>query len=222
MLDTVVFVDAKAVDFFTNEMVLVKINADIDSVTARGFHVMGYPTAVLIGADGEEIDRLIGFAETDEYLGTLRDYSNGIGTLADQLRTYEASPERGLAFEIADKYKYRGDSEPAMAWYEKVIEMGAPTDSLSGESRLAIADTHRRNKDYDLARSSFEQMMTDFAGLEMAVTAAIYVGVTLRQKGDTTAAIVAFQSFVEQYPDGDATEYAKSQIETLKGEGKEE
>jgi len=213
-----VLTDQKAIDYFTNSMVLAKFNAEIDTTVAQRYHVSAYPTAVLVDKNGEEIDRIVGYLETDEFLKTLDDYQNGIGTLADLLNRAQAETDRSLYFEIADKYKYRGAPEQAREWYDKVVAAGEPTDSLSGEARMALADMERRAKNYDKALDDFKAIMTDFAGMQAGTDAEIWRAIVYRQKGDTTDAISVFEQYIDNHPESEDVEYARSQIAKLKGD----
>ncbi len=209
--------DQKVIDYFSNHMVLAKLNAEQDTLAAEEYHVMAYPMLVMINPDGTEVDRIVGYLPPDEFLETLDNYQQGIGTLADLLKQAESSEDRGMYFEIADKYKYSGRSDQAIDWYEKVIDMGDPTDSLAGESRMAMADMLRRAKDYTAAINSFDQIMKDFQGTVFAQDAEIWKAIVYKQKGDTTAAILGFQEYVDHYPESEDAEYAKEQIEKLQG-----
>lgn len=209
-------VDSSVIDFFKNEMVLVKVNADVDSMLAREYHVSGYPTVVLTNKDGVEIDRIVGFLPSVEFLKTLRDYEKGIGTLDDLVRRADTLTDRLLFFQIANKYKYRDRSEEAQVWYQRVIDEGEPTDSLSGESHMALADMMRRAKDYDRALVAFGEIKQKFVGSMFAEGADIYTAIVYKQKGDTAQAIAAFENFIKWYPESEDVEYAAKQIEKLK------
>jgi thioredoxin-like negative regulator of GroEL len=216
MLDTVVFVDPAVKEFFTNDMVLVKVNAEKDSLLARRFHISGYPTAVLVKNDGSEVDRIVGYAPPAEYLKTIQDYQQGIGTLDDLLGQAEASVDRELYYKIAEKYKYRGGDNDAVAWYSKVVEAGEPTDSLSGEARMSLADMQRRSKEYEQSLAAFADIKKDFGTGKFAEAAQIWSAIVYRMMGDTAASISAFEAFVGEYPESDDIGYAKAQIEKLK------
>jgi tetratricopeptide (TPR) repeat protein len=203
-------------------MILAKINGTVDSVLRKQHAVSAYPTLVMLEPDGEEVDRIVGYLPADAFLKKLRDYRNGIGTLADLLEKAKTNQARTLAFEIADKYKYRGKEEEATAWYQKVIDRGEPTDSLSGEGRMAVADMYRRDKDYDRAVSAFSDIMKDLAGSRFAEDAEVWRAIVYKQKGDTATAIAAFEDFLKHYSESDATEYVQGQISKLKGEQEEE
>lgn len=210
------FVDSSVIDYFTNEMVLAKVNGDKDTVIARQYKVSGFPTAVMLTADGKEVDRIVGYAPPQEYLQMVKDYRNGIGTLDDLLAKAQDSVDRTLYYNIADKYKYRGAPEDAKSWYQKVIDAGQPADSMSGEARFSLADMKRRAKDWDATLADFQSIMTDFQGKPFAESAEIWIAIVHRQKGDTATAITAFEKFLEHYPNSEDAEYAKGQIEKLK------
>lgn len=211
-----------AIEFLTNEMLFAKINAEEDTLIAQKYNAKAYPTFILADSDGNEIDRIVGYMPTQEFIKTMRDYTNGIGTLDDLLAQAEKGADRSLYFEIADKYKYRGDGDDALNWYEKIIAEGSPTDSLSGESRMALADMYRRDKDYDKALKAYQAVADDFKGTSFEEGADVYVAYTTMTKGDTTAAIASFESFIKKYPDSEENEWAEKQIKKLNGEEESE
>ena len=199
-------------------MILAKFNAEIDTSVAQQYHVSAYPTVVMIDKNGDEVDRIVGYLETDEFLKTLNDYQRGIGTLPDLLNRAQTETDRSLYFEIADKYKYRGAPEQAEEWYGKVVAAGEPTDSLSGEARMALADMERRAKNYDKALDDFKAIMTDFSGKQPATDAEIWMAIVYRLKGDTAAAISGFEQYIADHPESEDTGYARSQIAKLTGD----
>ncbi|UCC44248.1 MAG: tetratricopeptide repeat protein [Candidatus Zixiibacteriota bacterium] len=216
MLDTVVFVDSSVIDFFLNDAVLAKVHAEEDTVSTQSLKISAYPTAVLIGSDGVEIDRVIGYEPPEEYLKKLKDYLAGIGTLDDLLARAETDSSRDLYFEIADKYKYRSGLEGALSWYHKVIEAGEPLDSMSGESRIAIADMYRRAKDWEKTIDEFKAIEKDFEGTGFGMDAVIYQAISYRRMGDTAMAIATFEDYIERFPDSEDVDYATRQVDKLK------
>jgi thioredoxin-like negative regulator of GroEL len=216
VIDTAVYEHESGIDFFTNRMILAKVNAEVDTVAAEKYAVSAYPTIVLVDAEGNEVDRLIGFAPVEEFVQTLEDYTKGIGTLDDLLAQAETSADRDLYYRIADKYKYRGMPEPAETWYQKVIDNGDAIDSLSGESRIAIADMYRRAKDYGRAIETLKRVEKDFGDSSHGQDAIIWQGIVYKQAGDTADAIARFEAFAARYPDSEDVEYALGQIQQLK------
>ena len=216
VMDTGVFAKPQAIDFFKNDMVLAKIDAEKDTVVAQKYSVSGYPTSVLMDKNGNEIDRILGYYPADEYIQMLKDYSHGIGTLEDLLSKAEENKDRSLFLEIAEKYKYSGRPAKAENWYGRVIEAGEPHDSLSGTCRIAIADMYRRAKEYDRSLAAFNQIAEEFKTGMFAEQAEIYRGIVLSAKGDTAEAIAAFEEFTVDFPESEDVEYANDQIDKLK------
>jgi len=213
-----VFVDEKVIEFFNSEMVLAKFNADEDTTLARSYHVSAFPTMVMVDKEGNEIDRVVGFLDAEKLIKKLRDYAQGIGTLDDKLSQAKgiADSLRQMGFEIADKYKYRGLKDEAMDWFERIIDLGDPVDSLSGEARMAIADMYRRDKDYMKTLVAFASVMQDFNGKPVAMDAEIWTAIVHRQRGDTATAIGAFEDYIKHYPESEDVKYAQNQIKKLK------
>lgn len=222
MLDTVVFVDPKAIDYFTNDVILVKINADSNTAIKEDFHVYGLPTVVLIDKAGHEVDRIIGFAPTDEFVGTLKDYSNGIGTLAALLDSSQSDSSRELAFDIAEKYKWKGEFDDAAAWYDRVTADGMDIDSLAGEARSAEADMYRRGDMYEKALETYLAVTEDFSESEVGAWGEYWVARCYLSLNDTTNAIKHFQIAADQYADYEVAEYAQGRIDKLTGVEAEE
>ena len=212
------FVNEKVMEFFDNEMILAKFNAEVDTVLARAYHVSAFPTMVMVDKEGNEIDRVVGFRDAEKLIKTLRDYAQGIGTLDDLLGKAGnvADSLRKMGFDIADKYKYRGNKDEAKAWFEKIIQLGVPVDSLSGEARMALADMYRRDKDYMMALVAFASVMQDFEGQPFAMDAEIWTAIVYRQRGDTATAIGAFEDYIKHFPESEDVDYARKQIERLK------
>jgi tetratricopeptide (TPR) repeat protein len=213
-----VLIDPKAIDFFTNEMILVQINAEVDTAIKEKYNVMGYPTFILVDKDGKEVDRLAGYQEATQYVETFRNYSKGIGTLDAYLKEAAKSKTRKLSYDIADKYKWRGNETDARKWYADVLSMGDAKDSIAGETRLALADMTSRKKNYAIAIGEYNSIAKDFAGTMFAESADIWVPITYRKMGDTAMAITAFEGFIKKYPTSEDVEYAQKQIAKLKGE----
>lgn len=215
MIDTVVLKDSAAIEFFNNEMALVRVNAEVDTVLADEYHISGYPTLVMLGADGKEIDRLIGYIPPEPFIQKFRDYANGIGTLDALLDQATTKVDRALFMEIGMKYKYRSDADNATYWYTKALEEGEALDSLSGECRVALADMHRRSGDNDQALAAYATIAKDFKDLHAGTQAEIWIAIIYSKTGETDKAIAQFERFIKDYPDHEDAEYCKSKIAKL-------
>lgn len=214
-MDTVVFVDSTVIQHFSKQMVLVKINAEVDTLAAQKYGVMGYPTIIVADATGKEFDRIIGYLPPAEFLTTVSDYQHGNGTLPTLLTRAKTDNSPLLAKQIAEKYKYRADDKSAELWYQKVLTGVKPTDTLAAMIRTDIADMYRRKREYPRALALFTTIEKDFAGTPYAANAAIFIGIVQTKSGDSTGALATYQRYLKMYPNGDDTDYARSHIESL-------
>ena len=201
-------------------MIFTSIDAEkADSLVAKNYNVSGFPTFVLTDSKGKEIDRVVGYLDADPFLEQIKNYMNGIGTLDDLLAKVKESQDRTLYFDIADKYKYRGGSDDAKSWFEKVIADGDKTDSLSGEASVSLADMALRNKNYEKALTDFATIEVDFKGTQFAETSILYSAYIYRAKmNDTTKSISEYERFAKTYPESKDAEYATNKAAELRGE----
>ena len=118
--------------------------------------------------------------------------------------------------QIVDKYKYRGMFEETNEWCDSVIAAGSPTDSLSGEARMAQAYMLRKANDLDGALAAFAAISEDFDTYH-GREAVIWEAIVLEQQHDTTAAVEMYQNFLDRFGeiDPDGADYCKEQIENL-------
>lgn len=208
--------DSAVIDFFSNEVALVKINAEEDSVLAKEHHISGFPTLVMLDKDGKEIDRLVGYLPPEEFVQKFRDYAQGIGTLEDLLSRASQEVDRELYLEIAEKYKHRGGAKEARNWYQKVLDEGDVKDSLAGESRMALADLLRYDKKEKEAIEAYQKITKEFPGTWFADDAEVWMAIIYKKMGDTTEAVKRFEAYIKAHPEGGNTDYCKKQIEKIK------
>lgn len=215
-LDTVTFVDS-AVIAMSQNLVFAKINAEKDTVTAQLYKVRGYPTVVLVNADGSEIDRIGGYLPPKEFMETIDNYLKGIYTLDYFLKKADSAASTEINYRIGEKYSDRGMYPEAESFFAKVVASDPDNKELRTDSAMAsIADIKRRDKKYDEAMAEFKSIMEKFPGTGQATDAELWIAVVHKQRGDTTTAIKAFEGFLKNHPESGDTAYAKQQIEKLK------
>lgn len=197
--DKEVMTDPKAIEYLDNQVIFTKINAEVDTNVSKAFKIMGYPTFVLTDSKGEEIDRIAGYLGTDDFIKTINDYQNGIGTLGAMLEKAKTEQDRSLYFEIADKYKFRGDSKTAKDWYDKIVASGEKKDSVSGEAYMAIGDMYRRDKQNAEAMAVYQQVISEFAGTPFEGRGMLYIGHTHRRLNEYDQALAVYNSVMSKF-----------------------
>ena len=102
------------------------------------FNTPGTPTVVFLDADGEEIDRFVGFGGEDagkeEVFQMLKDFSAGVNTLSAVLAEHEQNPEDvDINYKLAKKYLTRFETPKANPYFEKVLELDPEDTKGYGE-----------------------------------------------------------------------------------------
>jgi len=215
-LDSVTFTDS-AVIALTEDFVFAKIDVDIDSTTADKYSIQGLPTTVIANADGSEIERIGGFREPDSFVIIVDNYLAGIGTLDYYLEQAETDPTVDVHYTLAEKYSDRGQYEKALEHYESV--MAADPEDTSGhaeEAMFSIGAVKLRLEEFDAAIDQFREFLKKYPEGDIAERSQIYLAYTLRKKGDTTAAIKAYQDYLVMFPESDDSTKIRETIEKLK------
>jgi len=91
----------------------------------KEFTVIGTPTVLFLDADGEEIDRIVGYGgEKDEYFQKVKDYAAGKNTLKALLADFAGKEDDVDAnFAMAEKYLDRHETATSVPYFEKVLEL---------------------------------------------------------------------------------------------------
>jgi thioredoxin-related protein len=215
-LDTVTFADSAVKKLFES-IILVKIDAEVDSFDADKYSIQGYPTSVLMTKDGVEIDRIGGYLDPPEFIETINNYRNGIGTLDYYLALADTAADNETFYAIADKYADRGKYVEATEFYDKIIDSDPKyKDTLTDDAMLSLATILVREKKYEDAIAQFGKVMKQFKNLETGTDAEIWTAEVYRRMSDTTRAIEWFEGFIEHHPDSPDTSYALKQLDKLK------
>ncbi len=151
-LDARTYSDQRVADFVNASIVSIKIDAEkgegID--IAKRYGVNAYPTILVIKANGDEIDRILGYVPAEPFLNTITDYVNGrntINTLRADLVKIPNDP--ALNYAIASKYQDRNDAARAAEHFQRVLDNDAGnTLGHNEEAHYAVAlATFRSTKD---------------------------------------------------------------------------
>ncbi len=219
-MDTITFIDPAVVGWIKENVVFTKINGHKADGSRTGFAdsagVRGFPTYILLKSDGTEIDRAIGFIEAKSFIETFTDYSAGKNTLADFLSRQAKAPTVELTYEIANKYRWKGETKLAEGYFRTVI--GLDPDDKKGftvESAYALADMARRENNYDLAITRYQHLIDDFSKSEYLPEFHIYQAICYKNDGQFQAAIDKFGEFIKLFPGSEDVEYAQGKIESL-------
>ena len=151
-LDRNTYSDARVADYVNGNLVPIKIDAEKGEgiEIAKKYGVRGYPTILLIRADGSEIDRLVGYMPPGPFMESLEGYLKGVNTLGSLKSAVEKNPNDVSAqYNMAKKYAERNDLAAAAPYYEKVLALD-PADKAGHAKEAAFytgMNSLRQSKD---------------------------------------------------------------------------
>jgi len=121
-----VFKEKKAATFINRTFVpfkIVKGQADYDHLKDF-FKMPGFPTVIVLGPDGVERDRMVGFGgDADLFVETLKSWSKNQQTLFSYLQTWaKDTTDVEWNYRIAQRYEQRYQNEFAQRFWKNVIQ----------------------------------------------------------------------------------------------------
>ncbi len=108
---------------------------------AKQFNVRGYPTTVFVDSEGEEVDRIVGYLPTDEFLTELKRINKGENTYSSLQQRVEENPEDIEALKsLANKIEQRDrQSTRARDLWKKIAEIADPGSQHMRDAQFNLA-----------------------------------------------------------------------------------
>ena len=106
-LDTDTYTDQRVIEFAKKNLISKKIDAEKNNgpQQKKKYRVMGYPTILLLDSEGNEIDRIVGYRPSDEFLNELNRIKNRENTLSDLITRYKKNINNSsVKIDLAEKY----------------------------------------------------------------------------------------------------------------------
>lgn len=108
---------------------------------AKQFNVRGYPTTVFVNADGEEIDRIVGYLSKEKWLGEIRRINAGKNTYASLKEQVKSKPDDvNLLIQFAEKVEQRNrnsDQIPELWEQIRTLAETGTDEYVTAEYKLA-------------------------------------------------------------------------------------
>jgi len=197
----------------TSDLVNVKINADKDSLMKKEYGIAGFPTVVLTDSEGEEIDRIYGYADGPQFVEIITDYLAGRNTLDDYLNRAEKEPGMDMYARIAEKYTGRSKYEEAEKWYRRILQEDPNNNAGYSDSALLwMGQMKSRAKQYAGAEEILAKLPRTYPESDLADRAVYERAKVKRYAEKYDDAIGAFRDFMKTYPESELVEDAEIYI----------
>ena len=133
-LDADTFPDKRVIDLTKKYYLALKVNAEENDGPDLKvqYNIQGFPTTVFINADGEEVDRIVGYLPPDKFAAELDRIRQNIGTIAALEEKVKTEPNNiDLWMTLAEKYESKGDIRSALDVWNTLSELDETISELS-------------------------------------------------------------------------------------------
>jgi len=194
--------------------IFVKIDAGKDTSITQKYNVSFFPTIIVAGSNGIEIDRLVGYYPASDFYNEIQLYLQGNETLDDYLNRLTDEPNKAdYHLIVAEKYKHRSDWDKSLEYYANVLNLtGNSIDYESEMAAFGIADVQCEMGKYRDAIASYKDFIERFPESEKVEDAVRKTPYCLVKLGEFKQARVIYQKYLEDYPDGEFVSWANENI----------
>ena len=169
---------------------------------AQRYHVVGFPTLLVLDGKGVEIDRMMGGLSASELVLKLTRMREGNGTLAQLEQEVERAPSDALKLEVAMRHAMRGDAR-AVVELTEVVRIDPMNQSHRAASALLTLGKYfylRGTKDYPHAESTLLELEKRFPTTDEASQATYARAVAIQHMGRSKDAQALLDDWMAKAP----------------------
>ena len=162
-LDKVTYKDEKVAGYL-NSIVAVKYDAEKGEgeELAKRFKVKMFPSLVLLGPDGKEVDRHIGYLDPGDFIDVIEGYQKGIGTVAFYEEQLKKNPDDvSTLYKLGTKYAEAVWTDEAKASFEKILAID-PDSELKAEIWSNLGYAMYADERYEDAAGYYNKLIEEF------------------------------------------------------------
>lgn len=214
--DESTFTDAHVIAL-TRRFIFARINAEIDTANALKYGVTSYPTVIIFDRTGAEVDRIIGYFRPEEFVTTVEEYLEGIGTKAAlETQSRENPQDLGIRYRLVEKYVGRGEFEQARAQCQQILISDPGNSSKVADKALfEQAIMERKEKNWYKAIEGFRKFIKQFPKSKLREDAETYIPWLYAKAGDKKQALKLYNAFLEEFSGSSQGGWVRDQIKIL-------
>lgn len=197
-MDEVTFVDAHATELL-NSMIPAHWDAEKEPwmAVAKKYKVSAYPTFLVIGPDGKEVDRHLGYLDPAPFIETIDGYRKGVGTIAALEKQLATRPDDlELLYKVGTKHAEAGRSDEAAKPLNKVLTLDPRNATRNPEILYRLGEAYYMDARYTEAKPYFERLTTEYAGSEIAPDGTKRLAATEYKLGNADAAVATYEKAI--------------------------
>lgn len=207
-MDKTTYMDEKVIEFLSNH-IPVKFDAEKGKgeELAEKYRISYYPTQMVLGPDGEEVDRFIGLLSADDFMTTIVGYTKGVGTWREMEAKFAKNPEdTELLFELGMKHVDAVRDKKAIEYLERYLAMD-PNDEKGRRADIiyGLADVAYMADNYTDSKRFYEKLLAENTEGEWHERGLKRLPYVLHKMDDTKGAIATYLKYVDLHPEDPST-----------------
>ncbi|MCZ6765736.1 MAG: thioredoxin domain-containing protein [bacterium] len=196
---------ALGVQEFLGEMIAVKIDCEKGEgiEVAEKFRVHVYPSTALLGPDGEEIDRVVGFLDADDFVTVMNNYKNGIETVAYYEKKVKENPQDADLWKILGiKHADAGRSAEAIGALQTYLELNPNAKTgEKAEVNYTVALAQYEAGEYKDAVGTYTDLAKNNPDSEWYDRSLTGAARAYYKLGQEKKCIESYMKYVDRHPD---------------------
>lgn len=197
------------------KIVAVHLDSDVDDDIAKEYGVSAFPTVIFYTHEGDEVKRVVGYVEADEFLITLNDViGEKLETFKEMLAREEENPnDLQLRYEVAEYYLESTRIEKATTRFRSISTDDPENASgLVPSSMIYLGFCSMINNDPEGAIAIFEDIIEKYPAGEEERKANLYIGDCYRIMDEIDKALEQYKLVATAYPDTEEGEIADQNV----------
>lgn len=204
MLDENVYPDAAA-EKLLNSMIPAKFDAEKDPwiAVAKEFRVRAYPTLLVLGPDGQEVGRYIGYLPPKEFVDVIGAYAAGKNQLTALEEQLQKNPnDFDLLVNTAIIHADAGRAEQAMPLFEKALTLDPGNErKRQDEIYYAMGEAWYGAGNFNAAKTDYERLVKDFPASDYYNDGMRRLAATEYKLGNSANAVTLYWKITEPHQD---------------------
>ena len=215
-LEESTYVDPQFIQF-SKRFTMAKVNAEVDTLTAKRYRVLGYPTVMVLNEKGEELDRVVGYYRAPEFMSQVEDYIAGRNTLGSMIAEEPAKADSAdFMYRLADRFADHGLFEDSRVRFLKFVILDPKNKSgRVDDAYYRLARMARKEHDNANDRKYAQIILDRYPDSDMMRPAFLEVGQGFRKDGQLEKARTIFLDYARRFPDDEDAPWAREQVDTL-------
>jgi thiol-disulfide isomerase/thioredoxin len=203
-----------------NDYVFLRLNAENEKdgmALRKQFHIDGYPTIMLLNADGSEFDRFEGYFPAKQFLAGLKASIANPQSLGN-LKAQESKNGDDLSFRfklgqaLFSRYAFRD----AQLRFEMIVSQDPENKSnLADSALLMLALCQGSQNEFSASLATLERLRTSFPTSKKIPDAYLVTSEMLMRTGQRNQAKAKLQDFLRDYPNHRLAPTAKNLLSRI-------